>query len=93
MPKRAVDLDALQPVQNGINTYNEKSLHADLKQWYAQPADQLEVPVDGYVIDLVRGDLLVESQPELLVLFDEVEQCGGIQVGFPVLSEVGEQTC
>jgi hypothetical protein len=62
MPKRAVDLDALQPVQNGINTYNEKSLHADLKQWYAQPADQLEVPVDGYVIDLVRGDLLVEIQ-------------------------------
>jgi hypothetical protein len=62
MPRRAVDLDALQPVQNGINTYNEKSLHADLKQWYALPADQLEVPVDGYVIDLVRGDLLVEIQ-------------------------------
>jgi hypothetical protein len=62
MPKRAVDLDALQPVQNGINTYNEKSLHADLKQWYAQADDQLEVPVDGFVIDLVRGDLLVEIQ-------------------------------
>jgi len=47
---------------NGINTYNEKSLHADLKQWYAIPGDQLEVRVDGYIIDLVRGDLLVEIQ-------------------------------
>lgn len=47
---------------NGINTYNEKSLHADLKQWYAGPGDQLEVRVDGYIIDLVRGDLLVEIQ-------------------------------
>jgi hypothetical protein len=62
MHRRAVDLDALQPVQNGINTINEKSLHADLKQWYALPSDQLEVPVDGFVIDLVRGDLLVEIQ-------------------------------
>ncbi len=47
---------------NGINTYNEKSLHADLKLWYAAPGDQLEVRVDGYIIDLVRGDLLVEIQ-------------------------------
>ncbi len=47
---------------NGINTYNEKSLHADLKQWYAIPGDRLEVRVDGFIIDLVRGDLLVEIQ-------------------------------
>src|SRR5512144_110778 len=47
---------------NGINTLNEKSLHASLKQWYASPGDQLEVRVDGYIIDLVRGDLLVEIQ-------------------------------
>src|SRR5512138_1933319 len=47
---------------NGINTFNEKSLHASLKQWYAGPGDQLEVRVDGYIIDLVRGDLLVEIQ-------------------------------
>jgi hypothetical protein len=46
----------------GINTYNEKSLHASLKQWYAQPGDRLEVRMDGYIIDLVRGDLLVEIQ-------------------------------
>lgn len=47
---------------NGINTYNEKSLHAALKQWYARPGDQIEIRVDGYIIDLVRGDLLVEFQ-------------------------------
>lgn len=47
---------------SGINTYNEKSLHAALKQWYAQPDDRLEAPVDGYIIDLVRGDLLIEIQ-------------------------------
>lgn len=47
---------------NGINTYNEKSLHAALKQWYAQPEDRLEIKIDGYIIDLVRGDLLVEIQ-------------------------------
>ena len=47
---------------HGINTFNEKALHLDLKAWYAQPEDQFEVPVDGYIIDLVRGDLLVEIQ-------------------------------
>jgi hypothetical protein len=45
-----------------IGTMNEKSLHAALKEWYAQPGDEVEVPVDGYVIDLVRDDLLVEIQ-------------------------------
>lgn len=47
---------------NGINVYNEKSLHADLKRWYAQADDTFETPVDGFVIDLVRGDLLIEIQ-------------------------------
>jgi hypothetical protein len=45
-----------------IGTLNEKPLHAALKEWYAQPGDLLEVPVDGYIIDIVRGDLLVEIQ-------------------------------
>ena len=47
---------------NGIGTLKENSLHAALKAWYARPEDQLETMVDGYVIDLVRGDLLVEVQ-------------------------------
>lgn len=47
---------------NGINLYNEKSLHAALKQWYARPEDRMEARVDGFIIDLVRGDLLIEIQ-------------------------------
>jgi hypothetical protein len=45
-----------------IGTVNEGPLHAQLKSWYRNPGDLLEHPVDGYVIDLVRGDLLVEIQ-------------------------------
>lgn len=45
-----------------IGTLNEGSLHAQLKAWYAAPGDTLERPVDGYVVDLVRGSLLVEIQ-------------------------------
>jgi hypothetical protein len=45
-----------------IGTLQERSLHAALKAWYAQPDDRLEVPLDGYVIDIVRGDLLIEIQ-------------------------------
>ena len=45
-----------------IGLLNEKPLHASLKKWYAQPGDQFEVPVDGFVIDIVRNDLLLEIQ-------------------------------
>ena len=45
-----------------IGTLNEGSLHAALKAWYANPGDLMEEPVDGYVIDLVRDDLLIEVQ-------------------------------
>lgn len=47
---------------SGIGLLNEKPLHASLKQWYAQPGDQFEIPVDGFVIDIVRDDLLIEIQ-------------------------------
>lgn len=46
----------------GIGLLNENQLHASLKQWYARPGDLLEVPVDGFVIDIVRDDLLIEIQ-------------------------------
>ncbi|MDY7101169.1 MAG: hypothetical protein S0880_08275 [Actinomycetota bacterium] len=49
-------------VANHVGTLTERSLHAELKVWFARPGDQVEVPVDGYVIDLVRGDRLVEIQ-------------------------------
>ena len=40
----------------------ETSLHDEVKRWYAQPGDRLEEWVDGYLIDIVRGDQLIEIQ-------------------------------
>ncbi len=45
-----------------IGTLREQSLHAQIKQWLAQPGDLLEQAVDGYQIDILRGDLLIEVQ-------------------------------
>jgi hypothetical protein len=47
---------------NGIGTMRERSLHAALKAWYAEPGDQLETEVDGFLIDIVRDGLLIEIQ-------------------------------
>ena len=51
-----------KPVFNGIGTQNERSLHAAIKQWYAQPDDRLEVKVKGAIIDILRGSLAIEIQ-------------------------------
>ncbi len=65
-----------------IGTYAEKSLHAALKQHFAQPGDTLECALDGYVIDILRpvgeGCQCIEIQtrnlaqmkPKLLKLLD-----------------------
>ena len=45
-----------------IGTLNEGALHAQLKEWYCRPGDRLEQSVSGFVIDLVRGDLLVDAK-------------------------------
>ncbi len=45
-----------------IGVLNEQPLHAALKRWYAEPDGQLEVAIDGFVIDVVRDDLLIEIQ-------------------------------
>ena len=39
-----------------IGTLRETELHAALKRYYARPQDQLEVPVDGYIADILRDD-------------------------------------
>lgn len=62
----------------GIGTLRENPLHASLKRWYSRPGDLVEHPVDGFVIDLVRDDLLIEVQtsrvsamrPKLKTLLD-----------------------
>ena len=49
-------------VSTGLSTYREGSLHAALKAIYARPGDRVEESVDGYVVDVVRDDELVEVQ-------------------------------
>ncbi|MCH7664283.1 MAG: hypothetical protein IH859_10515 [Chloroflexi bacterium] len=41
---------------------NEKSIHADLKNRYSRPGDVQEQEVDGYIIDIVRENKLIEIQ-------------------------------
>ncbi len=53
---------AEQNATNRIGTLNEKPLHEALKRWYAESGDRFEVRVGGFVIDIVRGDLLIEIQ-------------------------------
>ena len=45
-----------------IGTLGEKSLHSSLKDWYAQPGERVESQVDGFHIDIIRSDLLIEIQ-------------------------------
>lgn len=47
---------------SNIGTLKEGSLHAGVKAWYGRAPDQFEHPVDGYVVDIVRGEQLIEIQ-------------------------------
>ena len=58
MPLRRVTPDS------HIGTLNEGSLHAALKTRYARTGDVFEVPLEGFVIDIVRG---AETPDELLI--------------------------
>ncbi len=51
-------------LSNQIGTLKEKSLHAELKDWLKIPGDKIETPIDGYIIDIVRGKLLIEIQTQ-----------------------------
>ena len=55
-------LDDNVPTTRGIGQLSERSLHAALKEYLRQPGDALEVKLGRYVIDIVRGDLLIEIQ-------------------------------
>jgi hypothetical protein len=43
---------------------NEKPFHEALKKWYLQSGDRLEVTVDGFIVDILRGNLIVEIQTQ-----------------------------
>jgi hypothetical protein len=74
-----------------IGLLNEKPLHASLKQWYAQPGDRFEVPVDGFVIDIVRGDLLIEIQTRNLASINsklrKLTRSYEVRLVYPVVQE------
>lgn len=76
---------------SGIGLLNEKPLHASLKAWYAQPGDQFEVAVDGFVIDIVRDDLLLEIQtgnfPSIKAKLVDLIRAHRIRLVYPVAQE------
>ena len=51
-----------EPETTQIGLLNESPLHAALKECVAEHGDRLEVQVDGFWIDIVRADLLIEIQ-------------------------------
>ncbi len=52
-----------QPKQTSqIGTLSESSLHADLKDYFSEPGDSQEVEIEGYYIDICRGQQLIEIQ-------------------------------
>ena len=54
-----------RPVKSPIiGTLSEKGLHADIKDFLVQPGDKIECPVDGFVADILRDDLLIEIQTQ-----------------------------
>ena len=75
----------------GIGLLNEKALHASLKQWYARPEDRFEVPVDGFVIDIVRGDLLIEIQTgnfsSIKSKLTKLTHCHRVRLVYPIVQE------
>lgn len=74
-----------------IGLLNEKPLHASLKQWYARPGDRFEVPVDGFVIDIVRDDLLIEIQTRNLASINsklrKLTRSYEVRLVYPVVQE------
>ncbi len=74
-----------------IGVLNEKPLHAALKEWYRIDGDQVEVPLDGFVIDLVRDGSLIEIQTRGFAAMrrklDHLLDTFTIRIVYPVAAE------
>jgi hypothetical protein len=74
-----------------IGVLNEKPLHASLKEWYRQDGDQVEVPLEGFVVDLVRDGLLIEIQTRgfagMRRKLDRLLDSYSIRIVYPVAAE------
>ena len=76
---------------SGIGVLNEKPLHAALKAWIAKPGAQFEVAVDGFVIDSVQGDLLIEIQTgnfaSIKAKLTKLTQAHRVRLVYPIAQE------
>lgn len=74
-----------------IATLNEKPLHAALKEWYREPGDLAEAPVEGFLVDLVRGVLLIEIQTRNLAAIRrklrELSRNHPVRLVYPIAQE------
>ncbi len=41
---------------------NEYSLHSEIKRFYSLPGDLFEAKLDNYIVDILRGNLVIEVQ-------------------------------
>lgn len=74
-----------------IGSLNEKPLHAALKEWYRREDDQVEVPMEGFVVDLVHDGLLIEIQTSgfssMRKKLDRLLDSHSMQLVYPVAAE------
>lgn len=56
------NLNYMEYEHHGIGIRNESSLHQAIKKWYSNVGDRFEVKLGGSVIDIVRGEQLIEIQ-------------------------------
>jgi len=76
---------------NAITSRRESSLHSAIKNWYSLEGDKVEAKVDDFIVDIVRGDLLIEIQtanfsaikPKLLRLLNDHK----IRLVYPIPKE------
>ena len=84
-------MSKFQVQMSRIGLLNEKPLHASLKQWYARPGDRFEVPVDRFVVDIVRDDLLIEIQTRNFASINaklcELTRSYEVRLVYPVIQE------
>jgi hypothetical protein len=72
-----------------INTFNEKSLHFDIKQYLLMEGDKPECSYDGFVIDIKREDLLIEIQTKnfsaMRKKLERLLDCNRIRLVHPII--------
>lgn len=76
---------------SGVGVLGEGPLHAALKEWYRRDGDRVEVPLEGYVVDLLRDDLVVEIQTgsfaKVVGKLTDLVQRHRVRLVHPVVSE------